>query len=106
MGKSSETLTSGIIQEKSIIAAREKMYQMVDEFRDIKGRINDTAEAVKEHWVGRGRNEFETQYSLLISKIGDLGDCLDEMYEALVEAEASYGAADEDLRQGIAMNTQ
>ncbi|MBM6977007.1 WXG100 family type VII secretion target [Intestinimonas butyriciproducens] len=106
MGKSKEALTSGSIHGESIAEARKKMYDMVHEFQEIKERINDTAESVKDHWVGRGRNEFETQYSLLISKIGDLGDSLDEMYEALVDAEASYGAADEDLRQSMAMNAK
>ena len=99
-------LTSGTIELEYIVAARKQMYDMVHTFLEIKERINTTTEQVKSHWVGKGRNEFETQYKLLIAKIGDMGDSLDEMYEALVDAEASYGAADEDLRQSMAMNAK
>lgn len=99
-------LTSGTIELEYIVAARKQMYDMVHTFLDIKERINTTTEQVKRQWVGKGRNEFETQYKLLIAKIGDMGDSLDEMYNALVDAEAAYGGADEDMCQSMAMASQ
>ena len=99
-------LTQGTIEMEYIVAARKQMYQMVHSFLDIKERINTTTEKVKSQWVGRGRDEFETQYKLLVAKIGDLGDSLDEMYNAVVDAEAADGGADEDMRQSMTMASQ
>lgn len=98
-------LTSGTIEEKAISAAREKMYELTHQFISIQDRINQTSEMVKANWVGKGRNEFENQYNLLIAKIGELSDSLDEMYEALVDAETEYREVDNALRQEMVMGT-
>jgi len=46
-------------------------------------------------WDGEGRNQFETQYTLMEQQLKDISDVLYEIYEALVDAQAAYIDADE-----------
>ena len=52
---------------------------------------------------GKGCNEFASQYNILIRKIEDFGDTLQEIYDALVDAEQAYEDADDSIRQEFAM---
>lgn len=65
--------------------------------------MNKITSEVNENWVGSGNNEFQSQYRLLISKIDDFGDTLQEIYDELVKAEASYEDTDDDIRQDYKM---
>lgn len=46
-------------------------------------------------WVGKGRNQFETQMNLMKSQLEDISEVLYEIYDALVDAEAAYIDEDE-----------
>lgn len=100
------TVGKGTIETEKIGAARAKMLEILNKFRTVQGDLDTTKKNLCEDWVGEGRNEFQTQYQLLISKVSDIGDSLDEMYNALVEAEASYGDTDSEIRQGVVMSFQ
>lgn len=85
------------IETAKINAAHTQIKTIVDAYGVINKTINETTRKANENWVGKGNNEFQSQYKLLISKIDDFGDTLQEMYEALVQAEADYEAADNSL---------
>ncbi len=104
-GKAADT-AMGTIKTEDIANAREMMRQIVVRFMEIKKTVADTRMRLNEDWVGKGRNEFESQYSLLISKVSDIGDTLDEMYNLLVEAEAKYQEADDGYHQSMVMSME
>lgn len=106
MSDKAGTLTQGTIQTEMIAQARDTMQQIVERFKEAKETVADVKTYVGQNWVGEGRNEFETQYSLLISKVSDIGDSLDEMFKALVEAEAKYQEADEGYHQEMVMSME
>lgn len=99
-------LTSGTIQTVTIAEARQTMKDILEKFIVSKGKVADLRGKLAEDWVGQGRNEFETQYTLLISKVSDIGDTLGEMYQALVDAEAAYGETDDGFHQDVIMSMQ
>ena len=92
-------IVNGTIESNEIKAAHENIKKIVDAYGEAHREVSEITQKVKENWVGRGRNEFESQYRLLISKISDFGDTLVDIYDALVEAEASYQDVDWDLKQ-------
>lgn len=93
----------GTIKTESIAAARVKMLDLLNRFITVQKEVALTRQSLCEDWVGQGRNEFQTQYNLLISKVSDIGDSLKEMYEALIEAEAAYQEADDRYHQQVTM---
>lgn len=97
--KSSGTICSGNIDSGKINAAHRQIKEIVDSYRNVNLEVSQITKIIKENWVGKGRNEFESQYNLLIKKIDDFGDTLQDIYEALVEAEAEYETSDDGLRQ-------
>ena len=90
-------ICEGTIESDKIYNAHTQIKTIVEAYKTINTTINNTTRKVNDNWVGEGNNEFQSQYKLLISKIDDFGDTLQEMYEALVKAEADYATADNDL---------
>lgn len=100
---SSKGICSGSIDTEKIYAAHSQIKVIVESYKDVNLEITKITQSVKENWVGEGRNEFESQYNLLIRKIEDFGDTLNEIYDALVKAEADYETSDDQLRQQFSM---
>ena len=79
--------------------------------RDFKTGIQDFNACVKEMhnvtnsllstWDGDGKNQFETQYTLMKAKLDDISDTLYDIYDALVESETTYIDADESVAKEI-----
>ena len=101
MGKKSSAVVmiDGSINSAVIFEAHTKIKQIVESYKEVNIRVNTITKNVNENWVGKGQTEFESQYNLLIKKIDDFGDTLQDIYEALVEAEASYEEQDDSLRK-------
>lgn len=105
-GKTKEGIIYGTIETKYINDAHTKIKNLVTTFNEEKLEVANITKELKENWVGDGRNEFEAQYKILVSKIEDFSDALDEIYDALVEAEAEYATTDDSIRQNYAMSMQ
>lgn len=100
MGKSKSAIISeGTIDTGKIYATHRQIKEIVESYKNVNLEVSQITKTIKENWVGEGRNEFESQYNLLIKKIDDFGDTLLDIYEALVESEAEYETSDDSLRQ-------
>lgn len=58
---------------------------------DIDHATND----VLRNWVGKGRDQFETQMSLMKGQLDDISEGLYDIYNALLDAETGYIDEDE-----------
>lgn len=90
-------IVSGHIEESDIQAAIEEMTAIALSYREIQEKVNSTTRTVKENWVGKGRVAFESQYNILIRKIEDFGDTLEEICDSLIEADKQYQKADNEM---------
>ena len=97
--KDSGIICDGHIDTEKIYATHRQIKEIVESYKDVNLEVSQITKKIKENWVGKGRNEFESQYNLLIKKIDDFGDTLQDIYDALVEAEAEYETSDDGLRQ-------
>ncbi len=93
---------AGNIDTAKINSAHKQIREIVESYKSINLEISQITKVIKENWIGTGRNEFESQYNLLIKKVDDFGDALQEIYDALVQSEAEYEKADDQLRQAYA----
>ena len=92
-------IVDGTIISERINEAHKEIRAIAESFKKVNSEVDSITKTVKQNWVGEGRNEFQTQYDMLITKIDDFGDTLIDIYEALVEAEAEYQTADDSLRK-------
>jgi len=97
--KKGNIICDGSIDTAKIFEAHSQIKAIVDYYKDANLEVSQNTSKIKENWVGKGRNEFETQYNNLIKKIEDFGEVLQDIYDALVEAEAQYETSDDGLRQ-------
>ena len=99
MGKKSVSPEKQTIDTKKIYETHAQIKEIVMAYKDVNLKVNTITQRVKENWVGSGCNE----YKLLIRKIDDFGETLQEIYDALVHAEVQYETADDKIRQQFAM---
>lgn len=97
--KKGTTIVDGNIDTSKIYETHRQIKEIVESYKDVNLEVSQITKKIKENWVGKGRNEFESQYNLLIKKIDDFGDTLQDIYDALVQAEAEYETSDDGLRQ-------
>lgn len=97
--KDSAIICDGNIDTEKIYETHRQIKEIVESYKNVNLEVSQITKKIKENWVGKGRNEFESQYNLLIKKIDDFGDTLQDIYDALVEAEAEYETSDDGLRQ-------
>ena len=105
MGKNdtNSVICEGNINVAKITETHKQIKKIVESYKEVNKEVADITHRIRENWVGVGRNEFDVQYDLLISKIDDFGDALEEIYDALVDAEAQYATVDDEIRQQIKM---
>ena len=106
MANKGNVIIGGTIESEKIRDAHSQIREIVSKYKEVNYEVSSITQKIRENWVGDGRNEFESQYNLLIRKVDDFGDTLLEIYEALVKAEADYGTADDGLRQNFVMAQQ
>lgn len=100
MGKSkAAVMIDGTINSEDIYNTHTQIKKIVESFKEVNKEVSDITKKVNENWVGKGQTEFESQYNLLIKKIDDFGDTLQDIYDALVKAEAAYETQDDNLRK-------
>jgi len=68
----------------------------IEEYNGIKSEVEKTTNALFNNWQGRGKAQFEKDYTTIFQQLTDIADIMYELYEALIDAEAAYIQADEE----------
>ncbi len=76
--------------------ALESIKAMANAMQDIVDNLNDRKADLIEKWVGKGRNQFEKSYKVILRKIEDGTDITWDIYENLIEAQGRLIQADVD----------
>lgn len=69
----------------------------VNTYNNIKLSVERTTTSLLLTWKGEGRTQFEKDYQLIFRQLTDIGDVLYELYDSLIDAQASYVKTDEEL---------
>lgn len=83
------------INVQGITDACKAFRDSIDEFDDCVITMNRVTTEVLHNWIGKGRNQFETQMRLMKSQLDDISDVLYDIYDALADAEKAYIDQDE-----------
>lgn len=69
----------------------------IDDFDQCVIDMNKATNDVLRNWVGKGRNQFETQMKLMKRQLDDISEGLYDIYNALVDSETGYIDEDESV---------
>lgn len=68
----------------------------IEEYNSIKSDVEKTTNTLFNNWQGKGKAQFEKDYTTIYQQLTDIADIMYELYEALIDAEAAYIQADEE----------
>lgn len=68
----------------------------IEDYNGIKSDVEKTTNALFNDWQGKGKSQFEKDYTTIYQQLTDIADIMYELYEALIDAEAAYIQADEE----------
>lgn len=68
----------------------------IEEYNSIKSDIEKITTTLFGGWQGKGKAQFEKDYTTIFQQLTDIADIMYELYEALIDAETAYIKADEE----------
>lgn len=89
------------LESKSIGEVAEKFKTAIDTYQTYKSSLRTTTTELLGCWYGDARDEFESNYNLFYDKLGDLEDILISYYNNLLDAQATYESADDQIGQAM-----
>lgn len=83
------------LEVQGITDAAKTFQTNISEFDKCIVDMNNATNDVLRNWVGKGRNQFETQMNLMKKQLDDISEQLYDIYNALVDSETAYIDEDE-----------
>lgn len=87
---------SGKVDTSHFADAYTSIETMANSMKDVVDNLNDYKADIIDNWVGKGRNQFEKSYKVLLRKMKDGTDITWDIYENLLKAEGELIQADID----------
>jgi uncharacterized protein YukE len=69
----------------------------IKEYNDIKTKVELTTTELFLHWQGKGKTQFEKDYTTIYRQLTDIEDILYELYNALIDGESTYVSVDQEI---------
>lgn len=66
-------------------------------------RVTNTTNDLLDTWHGEGAKEFEKDFTTIYQQLSDIGEIMSDLYQALVDADATYVKTDEQIAKGMTM---
>lgn len=76
----------------------------IETYNDIKSDVEKATNALFKNWQGKGKTQFEKDYTTIFQQLTDIADIMYELYNALIDAQAAYIQADEDAAKMLTIN--
>lgn len=69
----------------------------IKEYISIKTNVELSTTELFLHWKGKGKTQFEKDYTTIYRQLTDIEDILYELYNALIDAESTYISVDQEI---------
>lgn len=76
----------------------------IEEYNNIKNGVERTSNSLFASWMGKGKSQFEKDYTTIYRQMADIADIMYELYDALADAQSVYIQADEEAAKMLTMN--
>lgn len=91
------------LDSQKLLDAANKINGYIKEYNEIIKRISNATNDLVANWYGEGRREFEKDYSTIYQSLTDLSDIMYDLYDSLVDSDATYVQTDEEIAKGLTM---
>ena len=73
----------------------------IKEYNDIRTKVELVTTSLFMHWQGKGKKQFEKDYTTIYRQLTDIEDILYELYNALIDGESTYISTDQQISKNI-----
>lgn len=87
---------AGKVDTSNFPEALSSIETMAKSMGELVDNLNDYKADILENWVGKGRNQFEKTYKMVVRKLKDGRDITWDVYENLIAAQQEFIQADID----------
>lgn len=91
------------LESQKLEDAAKKLDTCVQQYNEIMQKISTTTNELLSSWYGEGRKEFEKDYTTIYQQLSDIGDIMLDLYDSLIDSDAKYIQADEDIAKSMTM---
>lgn len=92
------------LETQKLLDAANTLNSCIDDYNEIIKRIKDSSDKLMDNWFGEGKKAFEKDYNTIFRQLSDVGDIMLDLYDSLVDADATYVQTDEDLAKNMTMS--
>lgn len=91
------------LESQKLLDAANSVDKCIKQYNEIIKRIEFSSRNLVANWYGEGRKEFEKDYATIYQSLTDINDIMYDLYESLVDADATYVQTDEEIAKGMTM---
>lgn len=91
------------LDSQQLLDAANSIDACLKEYKEIIKKISTSTNTLLDSWYGEGKDEFEKDYSTIYQQLSDISDIMYDLYDALVDADATYVQTDEEIAKGMTM---
>jgi WXG100 family type VII secretion target len=91
------------LETQKLLDAANTVKDSIAEYKAIIQKIDKKTRDLLLDWYGEGKTEFEKDYSTIYKQLTDISEVMYDLYDALVDSDASYIQTDEEIAKGFTM---
>lgn len=91
------------LESAKIEDAAKKISKCVKQYKDIVSDTKKKTNALFDNWHGEGKTAFEHDFTNTFRQLSDIQDIMDELYDFLIDAGATYVLADEETAKNMTL---
>lgn len=69
----------------------------IKDYNSIRTKVELATTELFLHWQGKGKTQFEKDYTTIYRQLTDIEDILYELYNALIDGESTYISVDQEI---------
>ncbi len=90
-----------VLNTRSMDTSAKSCQELAERMKTLKDELNAEKDNILFFWEGKGCNEFEKQYRLLVQQLSDITDNLWDTGEKILTAEQDYIQADTNAAKAL-----
>lgn len=91
------------LDSQAITDAANKVDAALEKYKNVIKSVSTATTSLTSTWHGEGKKAFEKDYSTIYQQLSDISDIMYDLYDALVDAAATYVQTDEEIAKGLTM---
>lgn len=92
------------LESQKLLDAANTLNSCISDYNDVISKITSKTDQLLLTWFGEGKTAFEKDYSTIYRQLEDISEVMYDLYDSLVDADATYVQTDEEIAKGMTMD--